>query len=603
MAWREWVGLVCFTVLLSVIALGQDENKIFEWGGAQGGYSVFQETQRVVITAPGTYKFAACTVDPNDFNTCLGLGDIRSITIAEGGVNGTVDIYVRDPNAATVSGAANLYKIDLRGASEGNIRQLRIGQSLGGDFDVHATRIGGAGAPGIRVAGSILHDVYVDYLDAQISCAALENITVSAGTAAAGQIQVNGSYSATMDVTGEPDIVVTGVMSGVIDITGEPYNLALGSVSQGASITIHGNLAGASFGGMGGALHVTGNLTALVVVQQASLSGSVTVDGDVVANAGIWLWEQGISITGQVNFNSNCAGNVVIGPYFDDEDAPEPAPWENDLSGTLAITGDLSGHVSIGRYVTGSIVVGGSLTGAIKSRDAMWDVAGDLSGGHIIVYGSYAEPGRIVIGGGFAGDTEFIAFDYNGGDLQDSWESQYWVGVGGQWYSMSDPDARVWEISDCKGDLNGDAVVDLADINAFVLALANAEEYSLAYPGLGGTAADNYLGGSRPFHGDVNCNGTFGLDDINPFVALMQNPCCHNVCDPCPAGRGDNAMQAGAEDDAGGLSPEQMAAMLGGNVDPGLYNSLVTLVGENAGQQETEADAAYWEAVYYALIE
>lgn len=60
-----------------------------------------------------------------------------------------------------------------------------------------------------------------------------------------------------------------------------------------------------------------------------------------------------------------------------------------------------------------------------------------------------------------------------------------------------------------KGDLNNDGAVDFGDINAFVLALTNAEAYRLLY-GLEPSAA-----------GDLDCDGGLNFGDINLFVALL----------------------------------------------------------------------------------
>jgi hypothetical protein len=190
------------------------------------------------------------------------------------------------------------------------------------------------------------------------------------------------------------------------------------------------------------------------------------------------------------------------------------------------------------------------------------------------------------MGGGFNGSTEFIACNYNGGDLAAIWESGAVVTLGEMSYYVNTPSARVWEISNCKADMSNDMVVDVADINPFVLALSNPSAYALASPG---------LGGSKVFHGDLNCDGTFGygsFEDIGPFIQRLTEGCCAPNCGDCP---GDNAGQP--------PSAKELAALLADNVDPELYDSLVTLVGENAGQQDNEEDAAYWEAVYYTLIE
>jgi hypothetical protein len=59
------------------------------------------------------------------------------------------------------------------------------------------------------------------------------------------------------------------------------------------------------------------------------------------------------------------------------------------------------------------------------------------------------------------------------------------------------------------GDLNCDGTVGFGDINPFVLALANPEGYASAYP-----LCDL-------LQGDINGDGTVNFGDINPFVALL----------------------------------------------------------------------------------
>lgn len=60
-----------------------------------------------------------------------------------------------------------------------------------------------------------------------------------------------------------------------------------------------------------------------------------------------------------------------------------------------------------------------------------------------------------------------------------------------------------------RGDLNCDGEVGFRDINAFVLRLANPEQYAAAYP----TCPDA--------NGDINEDGSVSFGDINPFVALL----------------------------------------------------------------------------------
>jgi len=163
-----------------------------------------------------------------------------------------------------------------------------------------------------------------------------------------------------------------------------------------------------------------------------------------------------------------------------------------------------------------------------------------------------------------------------------------WPGIDSQYI------ARWGCLSACRGDLNYDFEVGLEDINPFILAF-DPDAYAATYPGLAETSAtgSQYTGGLVLFLGDLNCDGTVGFRDINPFVARLSQGCCWSECGNCPGDAGDSAPR----------SPEELAAMLAANVDPALYDSLVTLVGQNASQQETKEDAAYWEAVYLALIQ
>lgn len=76
----------------------------------------------------------------------------------------------------------------------------------------------------------------------------------------------------------------------------------------------------------------------------------------------------------------------------------------------------------------------------------------------------------------------------------------------------------------CPGDLNCDGQIDFADINPFVLALSNWEEWKRQYPDCPEENAD------------VNKDGLYGgpngFGDINPFVALLASGGGNPI--PCP---------------------------------------------------------------------
>jgi hypothetical protein len=73
-------------------------------------------------------------------------------------------------------------------------------------------------------------------------------------------------------------------------------------------------------------------------------------------------------------------------------------------------------------------------------------------------------------------------------------------------------DVEIWALVPAPsaiGDLNCDGTVGFGDINPFVLALTNPAGYATAYPNC------------NIMNGDINQDGTVGFGDINPFVALL----------------------------------------------------------------------------------
>ena len=100
---------------------------IEEWSGAGSGFYIHTE-QYIEITAAGTYYFQSY-----DGATPA---DIHDIYITEGGVAGTVTIYIyQDPNDGDGPGAANVEQIDLSGATTGNLGQLYISSGLATEGD------------------------------------------------------------------------------------------------------------------------------------------------------------------------------------------------------------------------------------------------------------------------------------------------------------------------------------------------------------------------------------------------------------------------------------------------------------------------------------
>ena len=267
------------------------------------------------------------------------------------------------------------------------------------------------------------------------------------------------------------------------------------------------------------------------------------------------------------------------------------------VKGSVTDTGTLRISYSGALNCTSSpIRIDGNLGGTLDiptlcGNDTIYGAAG-----HIIVNGSFENEGRIHLSGPL-GTGAFVAIGYDGWD-GDTWDPNAVIILGdpndpNNVYHGNTPARHLWEITACRADMNNDGTVGFGDINPFILALSSSAGYATAWPG---------LAGSMVYHGDANCDGTLSFADINPFVALVSA----GTCTSCAGENGMNRvnwMNEGNEDDAGAQSPEQLATILGANVAPELYDDLLALIGEAAGQQDSDEGAAYWEAVYYALTE
>lgn len=317
----------------------------------------------------------------------------------------------------------------------------------------------------------------------------------------------------------------------------------------------------------------------------SALNGVLQVTGDL----GACIIAYGIGATGRIEVGGNLWGTLET--VF------------SGVEGQVVVHGDLTALVVVGSLaqanLTGAITVDHDLTGRIDVSVNLVDDTDNPAAGHIIVNGSFGNgfgPGYINIAGRFGWSQAFIAVDYDGDQSQDEWKQYAFIDVAWRRLTGNAPEEHVWEISPCKGDLDGSWSVDFADINPFVLALSNPVGYSQTFPGLGCTDDPNdpnCLGGSRIWHGDVNCDGSLDFGDINPFVVLMEHQCCM-LWDCAPCWDGDAGER---------MSPQQLAAQLATHIWPELYDDLVGVVGAAIEVQPDDESRAYWEAVYAALTE
>jgi hypothetical protein len=188
-----------------------------------------------------------------------------------------------------------------------------------------------------------------------------------------------------------------------------------------------------------------------------------------------------------------------------------PLSVYGDMAGDIDIDGNVSNHITI----SGSSQAAGDVSGAIN-------IDGQLSR-EIRINGGLTANAAITIGS--MTSLAAVTVDYDGWEDADDWASGATVTVDSTVYDYDPgnyPDARIWRVQPCRGDLNNDGELDGFDIDPFYSALGGTYPYMIDYPG---------LLGSRVFHGDCNCDSEFDGFDIDPFFERLTNAICSPDCD------------------------------------------------------------------------
>lgn len=278
---------------------------------------------------------------------------------------------------------------------------------------------------------------------------------------------------------------------------------------------------------------------------------------------------------GQVQIGASLGGTLQLlgGPVND------AGPQE-----AVVIGANLTGQVIIENALERNVVVYGNVD---RTASGVAISVGQSSTGQIRVYGSlYDDPNEayeIRIGGTmpFPGA---VTIDWDGDQEPDYWRSGAVIRIWQTDYHGNEEGwpARVYDVSACRGDMQGDGYVGLPDINPFIMALTDvmsgSSNYATWFPG---------LEGSMTFHADADCNGVVDFADINPFVARVSSGNC-------------DCTDLDAEPP---MTPRELALMLADNIWPELYDDLVWVVGEAIDWQESREPRAYWTAVHDALTE
>jgi hypothetical protein len=78
------------------------------------------------------------------------------------------------------------------------------------------------------------------------------------------------------------------------------------------------------------------------------------------------------------------------------------------------------------------------------------------------------------------------------------------------WMAIDDVKVEAVPITWVKGDANGNGVTNFDDIDPFILALINAEEFANTYPSV-----------TPNVQLDFNGDGLFNFDDIDAFINVL----------------------------------------------------------------------------------
>ncbi len=461
--------------------------------------------------------------------------------------------------------------------------------------------------------------IYTD-LDGSLHCGGLGHAHIFVDGNLSGSVDVEEYSFANVQVIGNfagsiygkhlyGSLHVDGVMSGSIESVNDLGTaISVGSMEPGATVTAGAE--GIPDADFIGSLDVDGGVADGVTLEawhdwngplnvMGFFNGRLHAGNDLLAEVSVGavgssaVVDVGRNLGNHFAVADGIAGSITVGGNL--ESTIDNALGR--LTADLRIMGNLtsSGAVLITCpnpafcCTTGTIRIDGDMSGTIDIP-VLCDQAGDLSEGHIIVNGSFAEGGQIHLSAPLTG-TAFFACDYDGWDVGDDWDPDAVVVIDNIFdpnspfrYYGNEPGQRLWHITMCKGDLSGDGSVNFGDINPFILALNDPAGYALAFPG---------LDGSRIYHGDANCDQAFNFGDINTFVLLVEYHCCMGSdCEPC-----------WDDDDGEPLGPEELAAQLAANIWPELYDDLVFVVGAAIEVQPDDESRAYWEAVYAALTQ
>lgn len=504
--------------------------------------------------------------------------DIGAIT-TPGSYNYTVKLLnpYDGPGAANLSSAllepANSHHSAIVGSGSA---PSRISGDLTSNLTVQADSGGDGGTLALTIDGDAYGSISANDVDTlTIGGSMFADLRLWGGLSAPGVVDVGESVFGDIIVQGNP-------LAGTIHVTGSAYfliELLYVDLAVGGQILIDENFSGQLLfadglpgtSDMYGDIHIGGDL-----IQDGAGVPSIVSDGGMYDGATIAI--DGSMTTDPSNLVVT-APQIVIAERIDagatvsvGVDLKTGIEVQSNMGGTILVGGD----VNTGNGRCASIKVDGTMTDAarIEINGSFWpNTSTYFNGDEIEVTGSLESQAAIVV-------------DYDGWHDGHAWVSGATVQVGSTEYTGNAPAGpdHVWEITPCRGDVDGDGSVTLFDINGFVAVFdpEHGGSYGTLYPG---------LDGSRWYHADANCDGSVNLFDIDPFIARIQSQDCD--CGLTRPGHSASQSSTLAEN---GLSAADCAALLDSGIMPALKPALVAEIQALAEQYDGEL-AQYWTDV------
>ena len=319
-------------------------------------------------------------------------------------------------------------------------------------------------------------------------------------------------------------------------ITGQPSNQTVcAGDSASFSVTASGT-APLSYqwrkngSNIGGATSSTYNIGSVSTSNAGSYDCMVTNGcGDSTSNTATLTVNTAPSIIGQPSNQTACAGDSASFSVTASGTAPFSYQWRKNSSN---IGGATSSTYNIGSVSTGDVgsydcvVTNGCGDTTSNTATLTVNTGPSITGQPQSVV---AHTGETVLFGVTAADATSYQWRLDGGNISGATGASYSIA------SVAQVDAGTYDClvtNDCgtiasdaadltvwlTGDMNCDGVVNLFDIDPFVLAVTNANEvppfasYYAAYPNC------------NAMNGDIDGSGDVNLFDIDPFVGLVTGP-------------------------------------------------------------------------------